>query len=45
MQQGYIEAGLDDPAPIPAWHQDPDDPRALITMRDLLQARKTPSWP
>ncbi|MBT2186467.1 serine hydrolase domain-containing protein [Sphingobium nicotianae] len=30
--------GLDDPAPIPAWHQ-PGDPRSAITLRELLQMR------
>ncbi len=29
---------LDDPAPIPAWRQ-PGDPRAAITLRELLQMR------
>lgn len=29
---------LDDPAPVPAWHQ-PGDPRAAITLRELLQMR------
>lgn len=29
---------LDDPAPVPAWHQ-PGDPRAQITLRQLLQMR------
>jgi len=34
-----IEEGafaLDDPAPIPEWHEDPDDPRAQITVADLM---------
>ncbi|HWJ70082.1 MAG TPA: serine hydrolase [Sphingobium sp.] len=29
---------LDDPAPVPAWHQ-PGDPRGAITLRHLLQMR------
>jgi len=29
---------LDDPAPVPAWHQ-PGDPRGAITLRELLQMR------
>lgn len=28
---------LDDPAPVPLWHQDPNDPRAAIRIRDLMQ--------
>lgn len=28
---------LDDPAPVPAWYADPDDPRAAIRIRDLMQ--------
>jgi CubicO group peptidase (beta-lactamase class C family) len=31
------EFGLDDPAPIPEWHEDPDDPRAEIRISDLLR--------
>ncbi len=27
---------LDSPAPVPEWHQSPDDPRAAITLRQLL---------
>jgi CubicO group peptidase (beta-lactamase class C family) len=27
---------LDEPAPVEAWHADPDDPRAEILLRDLL---------
>jgi CubicO group peptidase (beta-lactamase class C family) len=27
---------LDAPAPVPAWHRDPADPRAKITLADLL---------
>ncbi|HSG82546.1 MAG TPA: serine hydrolase [Gemmatimonadota bacterium] len=33
-QQG--ELTLDQPAPVPEWHQDPDDPRREIRIRDLL---------
>jgi len=35
IQQGELE--LDDPAPIPAWHEGANDPRANIRIRDLLQ--------
>ncbi len=28
--------GLDAPAPVPAWHRDPADPRAKITLANLL---------
>jgi CubicO group peptidase (beta-lactamase class C family) len=34
VQQGELE--LDQPAPVPEWHQDPADPRREITVRDLL---------
>jgi CubicO group peptidase (beta-lactamase class C family) len=34
-QQGHF--GLDDPAPVPAWHEDPEDPRSKIRIRDLMQ--------
>jgi CubicO group peptidase (beta-lactamase class C family) len=34
-QEGVF--GLDDPAPVPEWHVDPDDPRGKIRIRDLLQ--------
>ena len=27
---------LDDPAPVPLWHEDADDPRGAITIRNLL---------
>jgi CubicO group peptidase (beta-lactamase class C family) len=37
MHQGHLAVGLDDPAPIPAWHADRTDPRAAITMRNLFQ--------
>jgi CubicO group peptidase (beta-lactamase class C family) len=33
--QGHF--GLDDPAPVPAWHEDPEDPRGKIRIRDLMQ--------
>lgn len=35
IQQGAFE--LDDPAPIPEWRRAPNDPRADIRIRDLLQ--------
>jgi CubicO group peptidase (beta-lactamase class C family) len=34
VQQG--ELTLDQPAPVPEWHQDPSDPRSQITITDLL---------
>jgi CubicO group peptidase (beta-lactamase class C family) len=33
--QGHF--GLDDPAPVPAWHEDEEDPRGKIRIRDLMQ--------
>ena len=35
IQQGAV--ALDDPAPVPAWREDPDDPRARIRIADLLR--------
>lgn len=35
IQQGHF--GLDDPAPVPEWRVDPDDPRAAIRISDLLR--------
>lgn len=37
MHSKYLDVGLDDPAPIPAWHREAEDPRARITMRHLFQ--------
>jgi CubicO group peptidase (beta-lactamase class C family) len=34
IQQG--ELTLDQPAPVPEWHERPDDPRGEMTIRDLL---------
>jgi hypothetical protein len=34
VQQGELE--LDQPAPVPEWHEDPADPRREIRIRDLL---------
>ncbi|MFQ5538495.1 MAG: serine hydrolase domain-containing protein [Gemmatimonadota bacterium] len=31
------EFSLDDPAPVPLWHEDPDDPRGAIRISHLLQ--------
>ncbi len=36
IQRGDVSVGLDDPAPIPEWRQDPDDMRQSIRVRDLL---------
>ncbi len=35
VQQGVVK--LDEPAPIPEWRKVPDDPRAKITVRDLMR--------
>lgn len=35
IRQGAF--GLDDPAPVPLWHEDPGDPRRAIRIRDLMQ--------
>jgi CubicO group peptidase (beta-lactamase class C family) len=35
IQEGAF--ALDDPAPVPEWHEDPDDPRAEIRISDLLR--------
>jgi CubicO group peptidase (beta-lactamase class C family) len=37
IQLGYLDVKLDDPAPVPEWHEDPDDPRGAIRIRDLLR--------
>ncbi len=34
VSDGKLE--MDSPAPVPAWHKTPDDPRAAITLRQLL---------
>jgi CubicO group peptidase (beta-lactamase class C family) len=34
VQQGELE--LDQPAPVPEWHTDPEDPRREIRIRDLF---------
>lgn len=34
VERGWLS--LDEPAPVEAWHADPDDPRARILVRDLL---------
>jgi CubicO group peptidase (beta-lactamase class C family) len=35
VQEGHF--GLQDPAPVELWHQDPADPRAKINISDLLR--------
>lgn len=35
VEEGRLH--LDEPAPVPAWHEDPDDPRGRITLRHLLR--------
>ncbi len=37
IQAGYLDLKLDDPAPVPEWHRDPDDPRRAIRVQDLLR--------
>ena len=37
IQLGYLDVELEDPAPVPEWHEDPDDPRAAIRIQDLLR--------
>ena len=33
--QGHLS--LDDPAPVALWHEDPEDPRSKITIKDLMR--------
>ena len=35
VHQGVLK--LEDPAPVPAWHRSPDDPRAKIRVVDLMR--------
>ena len=35
IQAGHLDAGLDDPVPVPEWHGE-DDPRREIRIRDIL---------
>lgn len=35
---------LDDPAPVPEWHVDPDDPRADITLGQMLHMSTGMPW-
>ena len=35
VNEGHV--GLHDPAPVPLWHQDPEDPRSRIRVSDLLR--------
>jgi len=37
MQDGLVKIRLDDPAPVREWRERPNDPRARIRVRDLLQ--------
>jgi CubicO group peptidase (beta-lactamase class C family) len=37
IQLGYLDVALEDPAPVPEWHEDPHDPRAAIRIQDLLR--------
>jgi len=42
VRDGRIE--LDQPAPVPEWHADPDDPRAAITVEQMLHMSTGMSW-
>jgi CubicO group peptidase (beta-lactamase class C family) len=35
---------IDEPAPVPAWHEDPDDPRAAITVEQMLHMSTGMEW-
>jgi CubicO group peptidase (beta-lactamase class C family) len=35
---------IDEPAAVPEWHEDPDDPRAAITVRHMLQMATGIPW-
>lgn len=35
IKEGHF--GLHDPAPVPLWHEDPEDPRSRIRVSDLLR--------
>ncbi len=35
VKDGHV--GLHDPAPVPLWHQDPEDPRSRIRVSDLMR--------
>ena len=35
---------IDDPAPVPEWHVDPNDPRAAITVRHMLHMATGIPW-
>jgi len=37
LQDGVLKLRLDDPAPVKEWRERPNDPRAGIRVRDLLQ--------
>ncbi len=35
---------IDEPAAVPEWHEDPDDPRAATTVRDMLHMATGQAW-
>ncbi len=35
---------IDEPAPVPAWHEEPDDPRAAITVEHMLHMSTGMEW-
>ena len=42
VRDGQLD--IDDPAPVPEWHGDPDDPRAGITVEDMLHMATGMPW-
>jgi CubicO group peptidase (beta-lactamase class C family) len=42
VNEGRLE--VDEPAPVPEWHTDPDDPRAEITLADMLHMATGMPW-
>lgn len=42
VREGRLE--LDDVAPVPEWHEDPDDPRARTTIEHMLQMATGVPW-
>jgi len=42
VRDGWIE--LDQPAPVPEWHADPEDPRSAITVEQMLHMSTGMEW-
>ncbi len=42
VRDGLID--INDPAPVPEWHEDADDPRAEVTVEHLLQMSSGMPW-